>query len=118
MMKTIKILIIFLTLYLFSGQIGSAQQPVNAGQDTIRTQTAGSESAISEGEQVQNRNGNMQSGNEAKPDNARAVKRIRGGRPDMSKAKGARPPSIVRPSGSGIPKGIGKPGGAGNRGGR
>jgi len=36
----------------------------------------------------------------------------------MSKARGARPPLVVRPSGSGIPKGAGKPGGAGRYGGR
>lgn len=45
-------------------------------------------------------------------------KQIKGSRPDMSKARGARPPTIVRPSGSGIPKGAGKPGGAGRKGGR
>lgn len=46
------------------------------------------------------------------------VKQIKGGRPDMSRARGARPPSVVRPSGSGIPKGVGKPGGVGHKGGR
>ncbi|HPB13638.1 MAG: hypothetical protein IPI69_08105 [Bacteroidales bacterium] len=48
----------------------------------------------------------------------KAVKQVRGSRPDMSRAKGARPPMIVRPSGSGVPKGVGKPGGAGRKGGR
>lgn len=48
----------------------------------------------------------------------KAVKQVKGSRPDMSKAKGARPPMIVRPSGSGVPKGVGKPGGAGRKGGR
>ena len=47
-----------------------------------------------------------------------SVKRVRSGRPDMTKARGARPPLIVRPSGSGIPKGVGKPGGAGRKVGR
>ncbi len=46
------------------------------------------------------------------------AKQVRGSRPDMSKSRGARPPLIVRPSGSGIPKGAGKPGGAGYKGGR
>ena len=45
-----------------------------------------------------------------------AVKQVRSARPDMSKAKGARPGSIVRPSGSGIPKGVGRPRGAGGPG--
>lgn len=49
---------------------------------------------------------------------AKTVKQVKGGRPDMSKAKGARPPMIVRPSGSGIPRGVGKPGGVGRKGGR
>jgi hypothetical protein len=48
----------------------------------------------------------------------KAVKQVRGSRPDMSRAKGARPPMIVRPSGSGVPKGVGKPGGAGRKGGK
>ncbi len=47
-----------------------------------------------------------------------AVKRVRAGRPDMSKTRGARPPMIIRPSGSGMPKGVGKPGGAGRKVGR
>ena len=40
------------------------------------------------------------------------VKKIQGARPDWSKARGARPASVERPSGSRIPKGAGKPGGA------
>jgi hypothetical protein len=40
------------------------------------------------------------------------IKQVKGARPDMSKARGARPPDIERPSGSRIPKGVGKPGGA------
>lgn len=61
------------------------------------------------------RYGNGQAGANA---GQQAVKRVRAGRPDMSRARGARPPMIVRPSGSGIPKGIGKPGGVGRHGGR
>lgn len=44
------------------------------------------------------------------------VKEVKSARPDMSKAKGARPPSVVRPSGSRIPLGAGKPKGAGKHG--
>lgn len=47
-----------------------------------------------------------------KDDESTQVKQVKGSNPDLSKAKGARPPYIVRPSGSGIPKGAGKPGGA------
>lgn len=46
------------------------------------------------------------------------VKKIKSGRPDMSKARGARPPSVVRPAGPSIPKGVGRPGGVGRKGGR
>jgi hypothetical protein len=44
--------------------------------------------------------------------NATGVKKVQSARPDWSKARGARPPSVERPSGSRIPKGAGKPGGA------
>lgn len=44
------------------------------------------------------------------------VKKVTSARPDMSKAKGARPGSIVRPAGSRLPKGIGRPGGAAGHG--
>lgn len=47
-----------------------------------------------------------------KEDEKASVKKVKGSNPDMSKAKGARPPYIVRPSGSATPKGAGKPGGA------
>lgn len=61
---------------------------------------------------------NKQQGKNPNSDGTKAVKQVRGARPDMSKARGARPPNIVRPSGSGIPRGLGKPGGAGRHGGR
>jgi hypothetical protein len=41
-----------------------------------------------------------------------SVKQVKSARPDMSKTRGARPPDIVRPSGSRIPKGVGRPAGA------
>lgn len=59
-----------------------------------------------------------QQGNHQNAGKLKAVKQVKGARPDMSKARGARPPSIVRPSGSGMPRGMGKPGGANKRGGR
>ena len=45
-----------------------------------------------------------------------SVKQVKSARPDMSRSHGARPPDIVRPSGSRIPKGVGRPGGAMRRG--
>jgi hypothetical protein len=50
-----------------------------------------------------------------KPDGGKkktTVKQVRSARPDMSRSRGARPPDIVRPSGSRIPKGVGRPAGA------
>lgn len=50
-----------------------------------------------------------------KTENARknmAIKQVRSGNPDISRARSARPQSVVRPAGSAIPKGIGRPGGA------
>jgi len=44
------------------------------------------------------------------------VKKVTSARPDMSKSKGARPGSIVRPAGSRLPKGVGRPGGAAGHG--
>ena len=45
-----------------------------------------------------------------------SAKQLKSARPDMSRSRGARPPDIVRPSGSRIPKGVGRPAGAGRRG--
>ena len=47
-----------------------------------------------------------------KEEESEKVKQVKGSKPDMSKAKGARPPYIVRPTGAGMPVGAGKPGGA------
>ena len=47
---------------------------------------------------------------------ADAAKQVKSARPDMSKSRGARPPDIVRPSGSRVPKGVGRPAGAGRHG--
>ncbi len=44
--------------------------------------------------------------------NATGVKKVQSARPDWSKARGARPASVERSSGSAIPRGAGRPGGA------
>jgi len=113
-MKRLRFLIIICVFMLFAGHKVFAQS--NTQQiDSIKlkVQTRNSE-GNGNGQNVQgnsrNQTGNM-NGNQT-------AKRIRSGRPDMTRARGARPPSIVRPSGSGIPKGVGKPGGAGRKGGR
>ena len=68
--------------------------------------------------QARQQGSGAQQGNIARNESNQGVKQIKSARPDMSKARGARPPAITRPSGSQIPKGIGKPGGAARRGGR
>ena len=55
---------------------------------------------------------NRQTGNNDKNSGSQSIKQVKAARPDMSKARGARPPDIVRPTGSRIPRGVGKPGGA------
>jgi hypothetical protein len=56
---------------------------------------------------------NKQQANKGKTENQQTAKKVKSARPDMSKARGARPAYIQRQSGSGIPRGIGKPAGAG-----
>ena len=99
---------------LFAGHQGIAQ--ANMRQvDSLKLTGQNSQSAGDGNEQNAKGNGNNQPGNRY---GNQAAKRVRSGRPDMTRARGARPPTIVRPSGSGIPKGVGKPGGAGRKGGR
>lgn len=83
--------------------------------DSLRLKTSKevSEAKMSEKGSKDYANGQQNGNNMSNP-----VKQIKSRRPDMSRARGARPPMIVRPSGSGIPKGVGKPGGVGRKGGR
>lgn len=118
-------MLIFVFL-LFAGK-GYSQTAVQSG-DTLRIrQQQVEQQKEQQKEQEKLRQGDQQAQVQAARGNAngqangktgKAVKQVRGSRPDMSKAKGARPPMIVRPSGSGVPKGVGKPGGAGRKGGR
>ncbi len=54
--------------------------------------------------------------NQDKENKNGTVKQVKSTRPDMSRSRGARPPDIVRPSGSRVPKGVGRPAGAGRHG--
>jgi hypothetical protein len=111
-MKRLGKIIIICVLILFAGHKGFAQSSIQQA-DTLKLKEQKSQSAGNE----QNAKGkeNSQNGNRY---GYKTAKRVRSGRPDMTRARGARPPSIVRPSGSGIPKGVGKPAGAGRKGGR
>ena len=113
-MKRLRLIIIIFVLMFLAGHKGIAQS--NIGQiDSLKLKEQKSQSAGNGNEQNAKGNGNNQAGNMY---GNQTAKRIRSGRPDMTRARGARPPTIVRPSGSGIPKGVGKPGGAGHKGGR
>ena len=117
--------ILLFTLFLAFTNMICFSQVASVQTDTTKVRQNQTESdnanqdQIKEQEQVQEQNQlkNQNQVNDQKASNAKAVKQVRSARPDMSKAKGARP-NIVRPSGSNIPKGVGKPGGARRIGGR
>jgi len=115
-MKTLTKILIVMTLIIFTGYKGLSQNLPQ--QDTVKAKVNKTESQSDLKEQGTQGNDNRQTANAGKNNPSQAVKQVKGARPDMSKARGARPPSISRPSGSGIPKGIGKPGGVGKKGGR
>jgi len=106
MKKLIKILFIS-GLLIFAENTCLPQSP-GTPTDTTRVSQNQNQNQTQTQTQTQKQN---QAGNQG-------VKQVKSARPDMTKAKGARPSNIVRPSGSAIPKGVGKPGGAGRFGGR
>lgn len=108
--------IVLVVLIFFTGHISFSQvatvkidSAISKQKKTETTATKKDQNSLNLKEQQ----GKNQSDGEKK-----AVKQVKGARPDLSKSRGARPPDIVRPSGSGIPRGIGKPGGAIRRGAR
>lgn len=113
-MKRLRFLIIICVFMFFAGHKGFAQSGTQL-IDSIKLKEQTRNSAGNGKEQNAQGNSGNQTGNRY---GTQTAKRVRSGRPDMTRARGARPPSIVRPSGSGIPKGVGKPGGAGRKGGR
>lgn len=113
MMKSLLKIFFIASLCFLTTQISSGQ--VRA--DSIIVKQGGSQSSPGKGMNNGNAYG-QRSANSQNSQGQKGIKQVRGARPDMSKARGARPPEITRPSGSGIPRGMGKPGGAGKRGGR
>lgn len=108
--KIVAILVLMvLTGYRISAQIDMPQA------DTLRQQVQKSQAASQGSQQKTTPKGNILNN---KGNGNQAVKQVKARRPDMTKARGARPPLIVRPSGSGVPRGVGKPGGVGRKGGR
>lgn len=131
-MKRMKKLLLTTAMMLFTASLISAQE-MNQGSDTTavtlqqtdtrsdkqaqeQTQEQTQErtreqSGVAEQDQAQTRT-NTQAGAQNQAGNNSGVKKVQSARPDWSKARGARPPSVERPSGSRIPKGVGKPAGA------
>lgn len=101
--KVFFVILIFLSAgHTGLAQIGSLQK------DTLMVKKT--ESNADSKEQNTKGSDNKQSGKIE--NNAGSIKQVKSARPDMSKARGARPPDIIRPSGSRIPKGVGRPAGA------
>lgn len=116
--------ILLLILFLvFTDIISFSQVPTGQSdttqiiQDQAQTQTQTQTQAQTK-TQAQTQAQTQNQGEVQKPAVGKTVKQVRrSARPDMTKAKGARP-NIVRPAGSKIPKGVGKPGGMKRIGGR
>lgn len=106
-MKQLKVKILVLFLFIIPA-IKTYAQSSTIKADTV--QVVKDNKSKGNAKNTQTGSGNGASGSQ--------VKQVKGARPDMSKARGARPPEITRPSGSAVPRGIGKPAGAGRRGGR
>jgi len=116
MERSVKIIIMVLALILFAGFKGYSQT-VTQKIDTLQMRTREKERQTKVEGDDQKANGNA-FGQTKRNNASQSVKQVKGRRPDMSKSRGARPPVIVRPSGSGVPKGVGKPGGVGRKGGK
>lgn len=85
-------------------------------QDTVRVKKGNNELKGKDKETNTKKDDLNLSGKADNKPGPESIKQVKGARPDMSKARGARPPDIVRPKGSRIPQGIGKPAGAGKPG--
>ena len=110
---------IFLVIVLLIFSVHSVlSQNLSQQPDTLKANSAGNEADKNVKGKTAAGTNTRQTGTGGMSTGIQTARQVRGSRPDMSKARGARPPVIVRPSGSGIPKGAGKPGGAGRNGGR
>ncbi|MGE5349725.1 MAG: hypothetical protein ACM3NP_10675 [Actinomycetota bacterium] len=117
-MKVIKNILTLLTVMavmtLTSGVIIAQEANVRKDTAAVRKQTeqqTREQTRSQAGNQANTGNSNS-TASKAQGANSGGVKKIQGARPDWSKARGARPASVERPSGSRIPKGAGRPGGA------
>ena len=115
MKSAIKIILIFVFL-LFAGK-GFSQTAVQSG-DTLRIRQQQMEQQKEQQKEQERLHQGEQQG-QRQLGRRRLVEGVDGDfRLVRVETQDARPPMIVRPSGSGVPKGVGKPGGAGRKGGR
>jgi hypothetical protein len=106
----ISLKIFLLTVFLISAATGMAQvtapkektREVKVTKTETLTDSRNASPDADDNSKTQDNGGNKN----------QSVKQVKSARPDMSRSRGARPPDIVRPSGSRIPKGVGKPAGA------
>jgi len=112
-MRNTGILTIIILLFAVTCNISSAQN-LNIQKDTVSVKEKKEQKADLKEKNNNSENVSASGGGKDNANNKK-VKEVKSAKPDMSKVKGARPPSVVRPSGSRIPKGVGKAKGAGKR---
>ncbi len=98
-------------ILIFTDHICFAQS-VSQQKDTIKIKLNKTESVSNTDNQNTKEINNNQADKDNSDQESQPVKQVKSARPDMSRARGARPPDIVRPAGSRIPNGIGRPAGA------
>jgi len=102
---------LLVVLILFSGYTSFSQIELKTN-DTIKIKGKKAEYSGRTENQSTKVNNDDQTNNSNSDAPSQVVKHIKASRPDMSKARNARPTNIVRPTGSRIPNGIGRPAGA------
>jgi hypothetical protein len=107
-MNTLEKYIFVLGLFLFVCNTSFAQAE-SLQKDTLKIKVRKTESTGNVKGQNKKEFDNKQIDKVNNNEGSQSVKQVKSTRPDLSKARGARPPDIVRPTGSRIPRGIGKP---------
>jgi hypothetical protein len=110
-MKIFANIFFIIILSLIAGHRGIAQVK-SVVADTMITGLKKTGSSENEKNQDIKNSDDKQPGKSGTNEGSSGIKHIKTARPDLSKVRGARPPDIIRPSGSRIPRGLGKPGGA------
>ena len=101
-----KLLFLLTLLLIISSYEGSSQSIVQSDTTKIGNKTEQNTKGKTTA------SGNDENNGSTNVSNDKSVKQVKDTKPDMSKARGARPTYIQRPSGSGIPRGMGNPSGA------